>query len=708
MNQDQEISTALLKDIAVLDLADEQESFCSQLLAALGATVTAITAPKRQTRRWKRFFCDLLEKNDMLVESLSHDRMAALGLNHAEILSVNPEIIHLTITGFGRSGPKRDYRSSDSVAAAFGGQMYLTRRRTGPPAMLFPRQSSSTASLFGAVAALLALRRRRKTGKGAYVDLSIQEAVCSALDPVMIDYFTTGLIAGTGEQDANRAFTVLPCRDGFVHMTLFRDWETLVDLLDAEGKAADLTEARWQKQAYREEHRDHVIDVVSAWTAGHTRHELFELGQAMRLAWAPVVARSEVLQSPQLKARFFSTKSGFPFRFRRSPSAAPVSAPLLSGSEIPSTRVLKGIRVIDLTRMLSGPYATRILGDFGAEVIKVQSRKTAHGAEHNSTPYFKAWNRNKRSICLDLDHPEAREIFLRLVSVSDIVIENFSPRVMTNWGLSYERLAGVKPDLIMASISAMGQTGPWRDFVGFAPTFHALSGIMVSASRGTEMPADIANSFADVVAGLYAALSVLAALHARDLTGSGCHIDLSAYESLCSLTGFGASHRDSGAEAFCGCYPCSENDRWCVIDVATEHQWQRLCEICGMEELKSGRPFALWGKEENRAIPDSLIARWTARHKSETVIRRLQKAGISAGIVQNAADLAHDRQLAARNFFINDKGIIDRSALWPWHEKPNEWKPAPRLGADNRRVYRILLGLSEPEFQSLIRRKVIY
>src|SRR4030043_1696017 len=138
--------------------------------------------------------------------------------------------------------------------------------------------------------------------------------------------------------------------------------------------------------------------------------------------------------------------------------------------------ILTGLRVLDFTWMLAGPYATRILADFGAEVIKVQSKKTAKGAESNLTGYFNSWNRNKRSITLDMNYPEAREIVLKLTRKSDVVIENFSPRVMSNWGLNYEKLKEVKPDLIMLSMSAMGQGGPWKEYAAFAPTPHTLFG----------------------------------------------------------------------------------------------------------------------------------------------------------------------------------------------------------------------------------------
>jgi crotonobetainyl-CoA:carnitine CoA-transferase CaiB-like acyl-CoA transferase len=187
--------------------------------------------------------------------------------------------------------------------------------------------------------------------------------------------------------------------------------------------------------------------------------------------------------------------------------------------------------------MIAGPYATRILGDFGAEVIKIQPESTAAGAEQNNSYPFGVWNRNKKSVTLDLNRPESKALFLELVARSDVVVENFSPRVMGNWGLDYTRLKRVKPDLVMASISAMGQTGPWRDFVGFAPTFHALSGLISETFGSRRPPDDIEYPYADLLTGLYGALAILAALKFRDRTGEGQHVDLSALEAMCTILG---------------------------------------------------------------------------------------------------------------------------------------------------------------------------
>jgi crotonobetainyl-CoA:carnitine CoA-transferase CaiB-like acyl-CoA transferase len=651
-----------------------------------------------------------MKKSDVLVETFRPGGLESWGFERSRLCRLNPRLIHLSITPFGRSGPRRDYCSCDSVAAAFGGQTYLTGNPLGPPLKLFGRQSYYAASLFGAVAVLIHLKKRKMTGRGGYIDLSIHEAVASTLGHVMIDFFHGGRIAKRGDGN-DEGFAILPCKDGHIQIPIRRSWDTLLELMRSEGLAGDLLERKWQERAYREEHVDQMIATIGEWTQRHTKQKLFELGQAMRFPWAPVNSIEDVLNSPQLKSReFFAPTAlpegdpsglipGPPYRFS-SFSPPPPKPPVAPGENDPRAvellnerkgfknhgtnkqcadeEILRGVRVLDLTRMLSGPYATRILADFGAEVIKVQSEKTAQGAERNDTASFAAWNRNKRSITLDLDRPDARDIFLRLAADSDIVVENFSPRVMANWGLEYKRLREIKPDLVMMSISATGQTGPWKDFVGLAPTFHALSGLISATSGNLNPPAGIGNPYADVIAGLYAALAILSAMEYRDKTGIGQHIDLSAYEAICTLTtGSKFEIRNSKLN---GIYRCAGEDRWCVISVGNDTEWRTLCQAIGMPELT-----------------DELIGRWTAVRTPESVVEQLQHAGIAAGVVQNSADLAKDPQLAARRFFVPlkhptlGKVISDRSPLWNWRKKPKHWKSSPLLGEHNTQ-YRILSG----------------
>ncbi len=795
---------SLLQGIFVLDLADQQGSFCAKILADLGATVVKVEPPQGdparrsgpfyraesgparislpffyhnmnklgivldlESRKGKQPLHKLIERADVLVETLPDSSLKSLGLDRGQSHLINSRLIHISITGFGRTGPKSSFLSCDSVASAYGGQMHLTGTPTGPPVKLFGPQSWYATSLFGANAVLLSLKRRRITGKGCYVDLSIQESVASTLDRAMIDYFHNGEIAGRKNPDpSNEPFAVLPCRDGYIQIPILRNWETLLQLMDSDGKAQNLLEKKWYREAYRINHLRQIMDVVAEWTASHTRHELFELGQVMQFPWAPICTLRDVIVSRQLGVRRFfisvrlpgsgwvNSIPGLPYKFSSFIPNVPKPAPRLGqhtqqvlelmGSmckndtaiqqdekkpnhPAKSSSFLTGIRVVDFTRMLSGPYATRILGDFGAEVIKIQSRSTAHGAERNDTPYFSAWNRNKRSICLNLNRPEARDLILELIARSDIVIENFSPRVMGNWGLTYKRLRQVKPDLIMASISAMGQTGPWKNYVGYAPTFHAMSGLISQSSQASEAPIEIGNPYGDVIAGLYAAIAILASLEHRDRTGKGQYIDISAYEALCTLlgpslmedhfvlkeNGSSKSNDYHGRDALCGCYPCAGDDKWCVITTANETEWQALRRVLNKSELMSDKFSTYARRKEHCSELDKVIAEWTIRYSPKTIVRRLQREGIAAGVVQNAEDLARDTQLAARRFFVSMEhpslGTTrsDRSALWPWREKPAYWKAAPQLGEDNRYVFVELLGKSEADFDSLIKKGFI-
>jgi len=388
-----------------------------------------------------------------------------------------------------------------------------------------------------------------------------------------------------------------------------------------------------------------------------------------------------------------------------------------------SMSALEGLRILDFSWLLAGPYATRTLADFGAEIIKVQSQKTATGAESNTTHYFNAWNRNKLGITLNMSHPKARDIVLRLVRVSDVVVENFTPRVMPNWELSYDKLAEVKPDIIMLSMSGMGGEGPWRDFVALGSTIQAFSGItqltslprkIASSSThndGEEIdqspPLGLGYSYADPVAGLFAVLAILAALEYRDRTGQGQHIDVSEYESMCSLLGpaildYTVNHNvatpqgnDPGyiAAAPYGCYKCSGEDKWCVIAVSTEEEWQALCHSLGNPAWNKQERFStLSGRQEHAEELNQLLEQWTAKHTPGEVMNLLQQAGIPAGAVEDANDLANDPHLKARNFFI------------PVARPP---RAAPILGQDNHYVYRDLLGITEQELSQYIEEGII-
>ena len=390
--------------------------------------------------------------------------------------------------------------------------------------------------------------------------------------------------------------------------------------------------------------------------------------------------------------------------------------------------ILSNIRVLDFTRVLAGPYATRILADFGAQVIKVQSAKTAKGAESNQSGYFRTWNRNKRSITLDMTYPEAKAIALKLAAISDVVIENFSPRVMSNWEIDYEKLKVVKPDLIMVSMSGAGHDGSWKNIVALGPTVQALSGLTFLTSFNATSPIGLGYSLADIISGLYGTISVLMALEYRDKTGNGQYIDLSEYEVACTLLGPTflnlvanrkvlspqGNRSDHIPAAPYGCYKCLGKDRWCVIAVFSEVEWLALCKIFGNPN---------WSKEERFSTMklrklhinelNKLLEQHTAERKAEDLVQKLQEAGIPSGVVQNAQDLANDPHLKDRKFFEllensrYGKTISDKSPIKLCEGKANNWRAAPLLGEDNRYVFIEVLGMHEEELSEYVKKGVI-
>ncbi len=389
---------------------------------------------------------------------------------------------------------------------------------------------------------------------------------------------------------------------------------------------------------------------------------------------------------------------------------------------------MEELRVLDLTRVAAGPYATRIMADFGAEVIKLQTKKIATGAESNESAYFRAWNRNKRSITLDLSYPEAKDLFLELTRISDVVVENFSPRVMQNWGLNYNNLKKIRPDLIMISMSAMGQTGPWKNFVAFGPTLQSLGGLSYLTSFSKDTPLGLGYAYADMIAGLYAVVAMLAALEYRQQTGCGQYIDLSEYEAVCTTIGptlldafinpdnilpQGNSATHIPAAPY-GCYKCSGEERWCTVAVFSEDEWQSLCNVLGNPSRAEDERFSsLSNRKKNGLELDEWLGDWMAKRSAEEAVQLLQAAGIPAGVVQNAGDLAGDPHLHARNFFTALDGLdrdgtkTDTSPMKFIHHKNEPWRAAPSLGRDNYYVYRELLGLTEAEIKSYIERGII-
>lgn len=396
-----------------------------------------------------------------------------------------------------------------------------------------------------------------------------------------------------------------------------------------------------------------------------------------------------------------------------------------------SASALEGIRIIDCSMWFAGPLTTLLLAEMGAEVIKVESIQAMDGwrgalanpASQNmweTAPTYNSVNHNKHDLTLDLTRPQGAEIFKRLVAVGDVVVENYTPRVMANFGLAYEVLSAINPALIMVSMPGYGGTGPWRDYVAFAFLMEELSGFPQLTGYPDGPPMLMGASQADAIGGYQGAFAVLTALEYRRKTGKGQYVDLSQLEAMTCLMAepildYGMNGRiwprqgnRHPAMAPHGCYRCKGEEKWVTIAVADDDAWGRFCAITGNEPWRHDTRFAdALSRWHNQDELDALIGSWTAEHDPYEIMHLLQGAGIAAGPVLLPAEIYAEPHLQAREFFVT----MDREEVGT-HSYPGVYAkfsktpgrlrwPSPTLGEHNEYVLGKLLGMPEEEIAAL-------
>jgi crotonobetainyl-CoA:carnitine CoA-transferase CaiB-like acyl-CoA transferase len=390
-----------------------------------------------------------------------------------------------------------------------------------------------------------------------------------------------------------------------------------------------------------------------------------------------------------------------------------------SADSVGAQQVLRGVRVIDFTWVFAGPVATRVLADFGADVIKVERRDSPDSGDRRAGVIGNL-NRGKRSIVVNMSDPRGLSLVRDLIARSHLVVDNFSSRVMRNWGLDYEALRSIKPDIIALSMSGFGQTGPHADYVSYAPTLHALAGYTFHMRIAGQPPAGWGFSFSDMVAGYSGALAALLALFHRERTGEGQFIDLSQLEALAAVIGpdlldvlvNGADpeprgNRSPGAAPH-GIYPCCpgssrglDQDRWCAICVFSDQEWDHLVQVMGSPSwAKDGRFSTMEGRLAYQHELDVKVSEWTRQHDSHALAERLQASRIAAGPVASARDLCeHDEHLRRRGYWIEvqsqggDSWLFDGNPIRLTAAPSRVETPGPLLGEHTDEVLGETLGL---------------
>ena len=398
-----------------------------------------------------------------------------------------------------------------------------------------------------------------------------------------------------------------------------------------------------------------------------------------------------------------------------------------------STKPLDGIKVLDFCWVAVGPMTTKYLAEHGATVIRVESGKRPETLRRaapfaggvsgiNRSAYFANYNANKYGVTIDMGHPRARELVLRLTAWADLVTENFTPGTMERWRLSYQDLKDVNPGIVMFSTSMLGRGGPMERQPGFGPVLSSLAGLTHITGWPDRDPVNPYGAYTDFIGPRFAVAAILAALDHRRRTGQGTHLDMSQLEaslhfSAPYLLDQAVNGREQGRRgnrdpdaAPNGVYPCLGEDRWIAISCQTDQEWLTLSRLMTREGENVdhwSRFSTLAGRKAQEDELDRMVADWTKEQDGQALMHTLQEAGVPAGVVNDCRDLFEDPQLCHRQHFT----FLDHPEIGPYGSDRAEFNlskspgsldtPAPLLGQHTEYALKELVGLTAQEYQSL-------
>ncbi len=702
---------------------------------------------------------------DILIESGAPGWMAAMELDYDRLSENNPGLIMASITGFGQWGPHSGFAYNDLVVFAMCGLMSISGDPDRPPCAPPETQAYYFGSLVAALGIVAALHRRERTGAGDWIDVSMQEALATQEHMVRLYANEQEIHTRAGSQHQHVApARIFPCRDGYAYMYVSRQhWKKFLEIWPDHPKEFEAPE--YMNNLFRRSHADVINPAVSAFTRRHTVEELTRHLQSNHIPCLPVNRPLGYLRDPHVEGRHFVQEVTYPdgasltqpalpciLSGTRPRVTAPEAVPQGSGEVWSSTRnpgpsgngepaasveaggqglPLQGMRVLSFDHVLAGPFGMMMLADLGAEVVKVESSKGGldpfrffgTGDDPNASPRFLEFNRNKRSITVNLKHPEGPGLIRELAQHCDLVLDNFAVRVMPKLGLDYDSLVEHKPDIVTMRMPGLGTTGPKKDSLTLGTIITAFTGFtsLWNESAEVDPPVGSGTVLPDYVSGVMGAiLSVAAALYRRR-TGKGLAMDLAQAEAAAFLIGASmiqAASTDtepvpvgnrSPYHAPWGIYACKGDDRWCVVATEDETQWRSLAAAIERPDLVDDARFrGSADRLRNREALDAVLEEWTCVHDNHEVMRRLQEEGVPCGAVQNGADLVtNDPHLQTRGFLgTHDNPRFGRITLpclpIRFTRSPVEQDWAfPELGRDTDRTLRDMLGYDDARIRRL-------
>ncbi len=794
-----------LDGIRVLDFSDQLAGpYCSKLLADGGAEVIKVESPDGDSLRDRRqpneesiressplfrflnagkqslvgFPTDarvqsLIAQADLVIEAHGLESDGGQELDVPTLLDAHPSLVVLSITPYGLMGPWARRKATEFTLQAESGSIALRGLMGGEPFQAGGRITEWAAGSYGAVAALAATLRARRSGRGEHIDLSMLETA-----NLIFTNFSESMnrLMNAGAEDPPHAFlgqsvetpSIEPTADGYVGFCTnsrqqFSDFLLMIDRVDLQE---DEQLAQFAGRLMRFEEWNAI---TRAWLETRTTQEVIEKASLLRIPVAPICNGQTVLAHEHLAERgaFIPDARGDfmqprrPYRIDHTDPPAPRRAPELGehtgsaaftprtqGSGVSTTRgeketedeslPLAGLRILDLTAWWAGPSASHILATFGAQVIHIEAASRPDGmrmvggmmAGHypqwwEASPHFLQANSNKLGLTLDLNTEKGHGLLEELIRKSDAVVENFTPRVLEQFGLTWERIQTLNPKATLMRMPAFGLSGPWRDNTGFAQTMEQLSGLAWLTGHVRDQPR-IPRGPCDPIAGMHAAFAFLVArAHEDDSGAMAHHVESTMVESALNVAAeqivrWSANHelmeREGNRSALAapqGLYPCAGSqpgsENWLALSVASDRQWVALRGLLGEPNWSLAPALeSLEGRRRAHDTVDEELRRWTLGHERDSLLIDLRALGIPASEVANPCRLYESNpQFQARGYFERPHhptvGRLPLPSLPFRYKSIGRWlrSPAPTLGQHNADVLGSILGLSLGEIADL-------
>ncbi len=734
--------------------------YCSKLLADAGGDVIKVEPPEGDPlRHWgSGSLFEYLNTSKRSVQALAGDLLATADVFISNepvdtdvLWNDNPSLVIVTITPFGCNGPWAGRPSTEFILQAACGSIGQRGLPEQPPLSAGGRLGEWTTGTYAALGAIAALREALRSGHGELVDVAMLDcmAVTMVTYPSVFASFA-GWPEVTGTGRTIEVPSIEPTRDGYFVVTTnsaqqFQDFLLMIERPDL-AEDPDLPQV-----AKRFRRREEFLSAVHMYTRQHTTEEILEAAALYRIPAGPLLDGSTIAHFEQFVARgvFVPNPSGrfvqprVPYRISGLSPRPFAPAPGLGqdGRSIEWTRrkgatttagrpghavdgvaadtwrlPLGDIRVVDCTAWWAGPVATAALANLGADVIKIESVTRPDNMRFASTrpptqdrwwewsPIFHAANAGKRGVTFDLTRPEGSEMFERLLQTADVLVENFTPRVMEQFGFDWNRVHSLNDQLIMVRMPAFGLDGPWRDRTGFAQTMECLTG-MSWLTGFAEGPPVLVRGACDPLAGMHAVIATMLALMERDRGGGGNLVEAAMVESVLNAAAEQVVEYSSSGTLLCrdgnrgpqaapqGVYPCAGEDRWVAIAIAGDDEWRSLRSLLGDPQwARRGELGHSAGRRGAHDDIDRELSRWTSQRSAEETAQLLLDAGIPSSVVIPPRDIAANPQLRHRGLF-----EVEDHEITGTHEIPTlpfrfsrvaRWlgSPAPTLGRDNDAV----------------------